>query len=145
MIPILAMRKLRGERLRKVTWQTRRKPGIEHYLVRLENSVSITNIPPVITCRGLKFQSNWTTWLSLNRRTSPAQSLVTADPSLWSALLCGQVSLVVGLESYIIVIPCGPLRPTKSTVKLGELGNLHVQIGGVLLLDSQTLKILTLS
>ena len=58
MIPILAMRKLRGERLRKVTRQARRKLGIGHYLVRLQNSVSITNIPPVITCRSLKFQSH---------------------------------------------------------------------------------------
>lgn len=54
MIPILliAMRKLRDGRLRKVTRQVRRKLGIEHYLVRLQNPVFITNIsqmffPPV--------------------------------------------------------------------------------------------------
>lgn len=46
MIPILliVMRKLRGGRLRKVTRQVRRKLGIEHYLVRLQNPVFITNI-----------------------------------------------------------------------------------------------------
>ena len=45
MIPILliVMRKLRGGRLRKVTRQVK-KLGIEHYLVRLQNPVFISNI-----------------------------------------------------------------------------------------------------
>ena len=52
LIVLIVMRKLRGGRLRKVTRQVRRKLGIEHYLVRLQNPVFITNIsqmffPPV--------------------------------------------------------------------------------------------------
>lgn len=52
LLVLIVMRKLRGGRLRKVTRQVRRKLGIEHYLVRLQNPVFITNIsqmffPPV--------------------------------------------------------------------------------------------------
>ena len=128
MIPILliVMRKLRGGRLRKVTRQVRRKVGTEHYLVRLQNPVFITNISQMFftPCESLKFQSRWTSPLSLNRHTSPTHRLVTADASGWSALLRGRVSLVMVLDSIHHSHPIWLTQTCSVHLSVGGWGNL---------------------
>lgn len=71
-------------------------------------------------CETLKFQSHWTTSLSLNRHTSPAHRLVTADASGWSALLWGRVSLVVVLDSIHY----------SQSMRLTQTCSIHLSVGG---------------
>ena len=86
-----------------------------------EPSLHHKYLPDVFSpCESLKFQSHWTTSLSLNRHTSPAHRLVTADASGWSALLWGRVSLFVVLVSIQYSQP----------MWLTQTCSIHLSVGG---------------